>query len=260
MDTEPLTRGSSVLWLHPSYASSFRRAGLASVEDFLGAGELLRRKGPKENRVLRLPGEEPSSPLVFYLKIHRRGRGREGIREWDATRAVRAAGLPTPVPAAAGRCRHASFFCSAALDRALPLDDLLRTRPPAPGPKRALAEDLGRLAARLHRAGLFHRDFYLCHVFATPDPAAPPRLHLIDLQRVLRPRVRSRRWAVKDLAALHYSSLAVTVSDLLRLRALRRYLRERGWNTRLASHRRLLRAVLRKSARIARHDRKGGRP
>lgn len=66
-----------------------------------------------------------------------------------------------------------------------------------------LAVALGGLAGRLHRCGYVHRDFYTAHIFL--DQAAGASLHLIDLARMFRPKLRRFRWRVKDLAQLKYS-------------------------------------------------------
>ena len=57
---------------------------------------------------------------------------------------------------------------------------------------RALARDLGALVRRMHELGFWHRDLYLCHVFAAREGGGW-RLTLIDLARVgrkARPRWR----------------------------------------------------------------------
>ena len=84
--------------------------------------------------------------------------------------------------------------------------------------RRVLLGNLARLVGGLHRAGFVHRDLYLSHVFI-----AGRELRLIDLQRVFRPRWRRRRWVVKDLAALHFSTPADRVGRWERLRFLCRY-------------------------------------
>jgi hypothetical protein len=130
---------------------------------------------------------------------------------------------------------------------------------------------MAALARRLHDADLSHRDFYLCHIMVRPVGGREPVLHLIDLQRLTHHRRGiGRRWVVKDLAALLFSSMpgpatgirsrAFTRTD--RLRFARAYFQA----TRLAAeHKRLLRAVMRKAGRMARHDarkraREGGGP
>jgi hypothetical protein len=111
--------------------------------------------------------------------------------------------------------------------------------------RRDRVDGLARFVAAFHEAGFVHRDLYLSHVFIQPLPdsrervkgqvaadggavsAGPVRdlFRLIDLQRVFRPRWRQRRWVVKDLAALNYSTPADRVSLQERLRFLCRYTR-----------------------------------
>lgn len=69
---------------------------------------------------------------------------------------------------------------------------------------RRITAELADLVARLHRAGLVHRDLYASHIFLDVSGEGP-LLSLIDLARAFRPRCRRFRWRVKDLAALKYS-------------------------------------------------------
>lgn len=96
---------------------------------------------------------------------------------------------------------------------------------PLPSP---VLEALADLVARFHALGIAHRDLYLSHVFADAPDADAPRLSLIDLQRIVRIGHRRRRWIVKDLAALNYSTPPAAVSPRNRLRWLKRYLQLRG--------------------------------
>lgn len=73
--------------------------------------------------------------------------------------------------------------------------------------RRRLVRQMAGLARRLHAARLSHRDFYLCHLMVRPVAGREPVLHLIDLQRLTHHRRGiGRRWVVKDLAALLFSS------------------------------------------------------
>ena len=104
---------------------------------------------------------------------------------------------------------------------------------------------------RLHESGFVHRDLYLSHIFFEQSREGCVQLALIDLQRVLTPNLRRQRWFVKDLAALDYSTPPTAASRSDRLRWFLRY-RETG---RLAeADRAFVRAVVRKSRRIARRD------
>jgi hypothetical protein len=119
----------------------------------------------------------------------------------------------------------------------LPFDELLQ---PTAG-----------LAARLHSAGLHHRDLYLCHFFA--KESNPADLRLIDPGRVksLPGWPLRRRWIVKDLAQFWYSTLNLPVTDSQRSQWLQRYSEQTrtqpsDWQA----------AIERKSDWIARHDAK----
>ena len=106
------------------------------------------------------------------------------------------------------------------------------------------------LAAKLHSAGLHHRDLYLCHFMAKTE-GDRTELRLIDSARVRRlPAWFSRRWIVKDLAQFWYSTLKHAVSDSQREEWLAQYLRLRG----IEDERGLSRAVGRKVKAIGRHD------
>jgi len=134
---------------------------------------------------------------------------------------------------------------------------------------------LDRLAAFVggfHRAGFVHRDLYLSHIFIQPatehrEPVESrpgqtgveeggsgrhEEFRLIDLQRVFRPSWRRRRWVVKDLAALHYSTPADRAGLPERLRFLCRYVRACG---RFGTARQLARAVGAKASRMAARER-----
>ena len=107
------------------------------------------------------------------------------------------------------------------------------------------------LAAQLHRAGLHHRDLYLCHFFARID-GEDIELKLIDVARVrpLRSPLTRRRWIVKDLAQFWYSTLEhKSITDAQRDAWLNEYASQRG----VDGHS-LRGAILRKSDSIARHD------
>ena len=80
------------------------------------------------------------------------------------------------------------------------------------------------MARKMHRAGINHRDFYLCH-FLMDEPLAldqAPVLHLIDLHRAQIRQNVPRRWLVKDLGGLLFSAFekGLTSRDLLRFMRL----------------------------------------
>ena len=216
-------------------------------------------------------------PVSLYLKHHRsrlswsdwrrRLMGSEvvyeGMKEWNSILALRARGIPTMTPVAAGKRllangRKESFVLTLGLDDQVPLDHYIGWRfvPPLDsvtiGEKRRLVAAAARLTRQLHWSGFNHRDYYLCHLFGRPVDGGVEDLRIIDLQRVGYRMPLGARWMIKDLAALHYSSLALPLTNWDRLRFYALY---SGGQAR--QKRRLrLRWLLRKSTAIARHDQK----
>ena len=113
-----------------------------------------------------------------------------------------------------------------------------------------LHEASAQIAAKLHNAGLHHRDLYLCHFFSRIK-ATKAEVRLIDVARVKKlPRFFRQRWIVKDLAQFWYSLMQLGVDESGRGSWLKSYARYReipavGW---------LMWRVKRKAAWIARHD------
>ncbi len=224
---------SGQLLIEPEFTGLLERSGLRTAADFVEGrlGRLLREDPYRENRVLELEGRRYFLKVFHYNALYVTWWGirrinmpsLNGVQELLAHRALRALGIPTPQPVAAGFYRRgwlgrASFFLSLEVP-GRPLDDVLRDGV-SPAARRRLCQRVGELAEQLHRHGWVHRDLYLCHLFVpqAEEPGAAP-LVLIDLQRAR--RRSSRRARVKDLAALHGSASSAT--RLERLRALRHY-------------------------------------
>jgi heptose I phosphotransferase len=80
----------------------------------------------------------------------------------------------------------------------------------------------------MHKAGINHRDFYLCHFLLNVSSAEDqevdseenkePVIYLIDLHRAQIRENVPRRWVVKDLGGLLFSAFEknLTTRDLLR--------------------------------------------
>lgn len=229
---------------------------------------------------LQLSDDDPSdSTQVLYLKrfdcpplrqqLERWRQGRwltsTGGAEWRNAQALAAAGV-SAVPAVGfgdemiGPWERRSFVVLAeargeSLERWLP-----RCLPPAVHEtdlrrRRKRLDRLAGFVAGFHGAGFVHRDLYLCHIFFDAAAATDQRggggawFTLIDLQRVFRPKWRRRRWAVKDLAALNFSTPQDRVGARERLRFLCRYVRACG---RFGTARRLAELVGAKTAKMAR--------
>ncbi|MDR0775987.1 MAG: lipopolysaccharide core heptose(I) kinase RfaP [Azonexus sp.] len=154
--------------------------------------------------------------------------------EWLASRRLTAAGVATLRAVAYGRrggnpaCQH-SFVITEELAPTVGLDEFCRDwsqRPPALALKRALIARVADMAGRMHRAGINHRDFYICHFLLHLDPAPTPaalRLSIIDLHRAQCRAATPRRWRDKDLASLYFSALEIGLTRRDFLRFLRAY-------------------------------------
>lgn len=185
------------------------------------------------------------------------------LAEVRALQAMRRRGLAAPRPVAWGRRRGHSFVVMEALQGCRSLELVVadwRANPPSAPHRRALLHALAAMVRRLHRAGIQHRDLYLCHFYLQlQSPPDAPHLHLIDLHRArMRPRL-ARRQLRKDLAALYYSALHLPLSRSDRLRFIRTYharplrqLRPRHW--------RLWQRTARRAHRLARRHRNPHRP
>lgn len=190
-------------------------------------------------------------------------------QEWRALRRLTALGIDTMRPVAFGErganpaCQH-SFLITEELAPTVSLEDFCRdwrAVPPAPTLKRALIRRVAEMARRMHRGGVNHRDFYLCHfLLHLPVDIHVPKLSLIDLHRAQVRRQVPPRWRDKDLAALYFSALEIGLTQRDFLRFLRIYF-ARPLRTTLAKESALLAHLDREAVRLtARYRRKFAPP
>ncbi len=183
--------------------------------------------------------------------------------EYRAIRRCEELGVATMTIAGYGRrgwnpARQQSFLITDELVDVVSLEDVCRdwpASPPQPGMKRILIREVAAVARKLHENGVNHRDFYLCHFLAKRSSlyAANPELHLIDLHRVQLRRQVPRRWLVKDLGGLLFSTFDIGLSRRDWFRFLRHY-RRQPLRTILAEDRQLLEEVLARAVQIYRRD------
>lgn len=233
----------------------------------------------KERNTVRLVLNEGHSQSTFFLKRHTSPSVKEylklltrfswpksALNEWQAIIRFHQVGIPTMVPVAAGVKRNGlglakeSFVLTQEIRNAYRLDHYLAKwlRKPLSKQeihgKRRLIQQLAQLTRRMHTTGLNHRDYYLCHIFIrNTEKSNDPELFVIDLHRVdIRSKV-GNRWIVKDLAALNFSSLELPIHTTDRMRFFKLYLQKDRLSER---DRPLLRQILKKTDRIARHTEK----
>ncbi len=125
-----------------------------------------------------------------------------------------------------------SFLITEEIEDAISLEDLVLHRddyPLSASMKRALIRKVAAIARTMHRNGVNHRDFYLCH-FLLPvtwlkqeESHSDPPLYVIDLHRTQVRSLVPRRWLEKDLAGLHFSSMDAGLTSRDRLRFISCY-------------------------------------
>ena len=131
-------------------------------------------------------------------------------------------GLAVPEPVAVAEARGPgwtlrSYLAVEELTDRLPLHEAVacasRVLDPAAFAvwKRTCARELARMVRRLHQAGRYHKDLYLCHFFVRrPSPenvrVRPGDIALIDLHRMREHLWLGWYFRVKDLAQLLFST------------------------------------------------------
>lgn len=181
-------------------------------------------------------------------------------QEWEAIAALTAANVPTMTAVAFGERganpanRH-SFIITEELAPTISLEDFSRdwlTSPPPAALKHALIQRVADMTRRMHRAGVNHRDCYICHFLLhtdSPPTLADFRLSLIDLHRAQIRQSVPRRWRDKDLAGLYFSALEIGLTRRDKLRFLKHYF-QRPLRRILSDEAVLLAMLERKAARL----------
>lgn len=118
--------------------------------------------------------------------------------------------------------------------------------------KKEFIEKLAQFINKFHRTGYRHRDLYLCHIFYDGDS----RFYLIDLARTFKPLVFTKRYRIKDIAQLYYSSPA---GKIYRTDRMRFYHYLTGKNKLNAKDKEIIRKILRRIHKMAQHDKNHGR-
>jgi heptose I phosphotransferase len=235
-----LYRGTRWAWLADRYRSSLPADLDATVMELQTRDRFHAKQGRSTARYVF---HTPAGPLPVYLKRHYRlplrsriaalldpgGRHSPASAEWAHLERVRALGVAVPETIAAGERigpwgALQSYLVVAELTGCDPLHEaipaLARGLDSAAfaARKRAIVAAIADIAAKLHRAGVFHKDLYLCHFYLDGN-AAGVRLRLIDLHRLGEHRWWPDRWRWKDLGQLLYSTYGVAgIDDRDRLR------------------------------------------
>lgn len=237
------------MFVSSSYQPLLRQIGLDAEAVFdHPAITCWRRLPDREN--CTLDADLPDGRHVrWHVKRYVPSRGATTPADADVEghRLLERAGIPTATLVAYGNLPdRRSFVIFDDLTGYTPADKLVERGTPF----QPLLEPTAELAARLHAAGLHHRDLYLCHFMARSD-GEKVDLKLIDTARVKQlPGFLRRRWIVKDLAQFWYSTLKLPITEAQRMAWLERYGRQRE----IEGVESLRRSIARKVRSIARHD------
>ncbi len=179
----------------------------------------------------------------YFVKIHR-GIGWQEIlknlitaklpvlgaaQELAAIKKLHSIGVDTMTAVAFGQkgnnpAKQYSFIITEELAPTISLEDFALNwpnQPPKPSLKWALIKQVAEMVGKMHRAGINHRDCYICHFLLHTDQnisAEHFKLSIIDLHRAQLHHKLPTRWRNKDLAALYFSVLEIglTSRDLWR--------------------------------------------
>lgn len=223
--------------LRPHFSSS------VSIFDQLMAlrGECYRRQKSRQTHRVCLGGE------TYFIKQYGGIGWKEIVKdllqlrlpvlgaknEKRAIAKLQSLGVAVPTVMGYGRqgrnpARQKSFILLEDIAPAISLETLTRTWPASPPPigfKHRLIAHVAKTAKALHHHGINHRDFYLCHFLlkmTTSDLSelkdADIKLYLIDLHRAQIRHLTPRRWIIKDLSGLYFSSknIGLTQRDIYR--------------------------------------------
>ncbi|WP_434579559.1 lipopolysaccharide core heptose(I) kinase RfaP [Pseudomonas sp. Z5-35] len=170
---------------------------------------------------------------LFTAKLPVLGAG----QEWKAIQRLQEAGVPTMTAVAYGEkgsnpADQHSFIVTEELAPTVSLEDFSIDwvkQPPRPTLKRALIAEVARMTGMMHRAGVNHRDCYICHFLLHTDKPVTPgdfKLSVIDLHRAQVRETLPSRWRNKDLAALYFSIMDIGLTRRDKLRFLKGYFQQ----------------------------------
>ena len=245
----------------------------------LGRTELV--KDNTVRTVMRLPDPRDPRAPGFYVKRYKFKNLRTKLKhlvvptkarhEWSISLRLQRDGIPTcrvtgiAERRGGGLCRE-GFLVSEEIAGGVPLRDFIVQqgwRSPGRGAayKSALVEELARLVARMALLRHYHHDLHVGNLLVKADAPPGKRLYVLDLHRVTRRRMSSRR-VLRMLAMLGNSTLKGGIGTVDRVRFVSIFLREwagrdefahgevKGWFRRAeAAQERLERRVMRSRTR-----------
>ena len=273
---------SESVFLNPNYQTAFEKMGLTEIEQYFSfnAAKNLAKKNLASFRSrVQFEVSSPAFPETKILFMKRydhppisvqiqnwftaHSRKSCGEIEFEAAQKLNQAGINTPTIAAYGTqwgkiFEKCSFIVTEkipdaeALERNLPV--YFQGQPYTINLKlrRNFIAKLADFINKFHQTNYRHRDLYLSHIFYSDIGG----FYLIDLARAFKPIFLKKRFQLKDLAQLYYSAPGryFTNSDRLRF-----YIKYTGWKKLTNEDKIFIRSVIKKTGKMAEHDKKYGR-
>lgn len=231
--------------VEPGYDGLLSRAGITNAESVWSSAaiQIWRSISERENGTIDTTRDD-GTPIRFHVKRDKARVRSPAADEARGMAVLRGLRIPTATLVARGRrADGATFVITEHLTAHAAADKLISNGLSF----KQLIEPTAAITGRLHAAGAFHRDLYLCHFFATADARD---VRLIDCARVLHKPFWRRRWQVKDLSQFVYSARACAVAPS----ELDAWFLAYGQALGRSFDRGLRRAIDRKVETIARHD------
>ncbi len=273
---------SKSFFIDREYQTALKESGLTSIEEvfsFDAARNLTKSNlaGYRSRLQFEISFPGPGSSTTVFMKRYDRppvfvqlknwlshhNRKSEAFREFDAADKLAASGINTPKVISYGEQRNTLFETrSFIISEKIPDAESLERRLPDCFDEQAIKEKLKQrrnfiaqaatFIRKFHETNYRHRDLYLAHIFHGESG----KFHLIDLARVFKPIIMRRRFQIKDIAQVYYSSPGKNFSKTDRMRF---YMTYAGQSRLRRKDKAFIRKVINKAEQMARHDIKHGR-
>jgi tRNA A-37 threonylcarbamoyl transferase component Bud32 len=141
--------------------------------------------------------------------------------EWKALKKLRSLGIECPEPvgfysSGINPATLKSFLITRSLINTVSLEEALKKRKFQElsfSKKREFIEKIALISRNLHKSGINHRDYYLCHFHVDKDMDANKSIYLIDLHRAQLRSFVPTRWASKDIGGLIHSAMGFDLTE-----------------------------------------------
>ena len=225
------------MYLHPILKNFFPKKSSAFDEIMHFQGTCFRMQEGRRTQRIMLGAQ------AYFIKQHEGIGWREIIKnllqlrlpvlsaknEWQALSILQTQSILVPKILGYG-CRGwnpaylKSFLIMESLENTISLEQYCafwKSEPPSFLKKLILLQEVARIARLMHALGVNHRDFYICHFLL--DQSDHAKLYLIDLHRAQIRKKVPKRWRVKDLAGLYFSSKEIGLTQRDRYRFIKFY-------------------------------------